>query len=142
MKLVDANVLIYAINESDPRHDEARTWLDTSLSESETVGFSWITLLAFIRLVTRVGLFPCPLSTPEALAVVGAWLDQPSSVVVEPTTRHFDVLSGLLAQLGTAGNLVSDAHLAALAIEHHAIVVSYDRDFARFAGVRVETPHR
>lgn len=140
MKLVDANVLIYAINQSDPRHDEARDWLDGALSESETVGFSWGVLLAFIRLVTKAALFPHPMTTDEAVSAVRRWLDQPSAVTVEPSSRHLDVLSGLLAQYGSGGNLVSDAHLAALAVEHDATIVSYDQDFSRFTGVRVEAP--
>ena len=133
-------MLIYAINASDPRHDEARSWLDGALSESETIGFSWGVLLAFIRLVTKAGLFPSPMTTDQAITVVRRWLDHPSAVIVEATSRHLDVLSGLLAQFGSAGNLVSDAHLAALAVEHDATIVSSDKDFDRFTGVRVEAP--
>lgn len=140
MKLVDANVLLYAVNEADPHHEVARGWLDEALSGTEAVGFPWIVLLAFVRLSTRAGLFPRPLGTSDAVGVVRAWTAQPPSVVVEPTPRHLDVLAGLLDQVGTAANLVNDAHLAALALEHHATVVTFDADFGRFAGVRWARP--
>jgi toxin-antitoxin system PIN domain toxin len=135
VKLVDANLLLYAVNESDDRHESARTWLDEALNGTETVGFTWIVVLAFLRLVTKVGLFPRPLPVPDAVAIMRAWLEQDTSVVVEPTPRHLDVLAGLLATVGTGGNLTSDAHLAAVALEHDATIVTYDTDFARFAGV-------
>lgn len=140
MNVVDANVLLYAVNSDAERHDEARSWLDRSLSGRATVGFSWIVLLAFLRLSTKVGLFPSPLPVDGALARVRAWLAQPPGVVLEPTTRHLDVLSGLLAAAGTGGNLTSDAHLAALAVEHHATVITYDSDFGRFPGVEWRPP--
>jgi len=140
VKLVDANVLIYAVNENEPRHDRARNWLDAALVEGETIGFTWIVLLAFLRLTTRVGLFPRPLGVAEATGRVRAWLAQPAALVVEPGARHADVLSGLLATLGSGGNLVSDAHLAAIAIEQHAEIVTFDTDFQRFDDVRSGPP--
>ena len=93
-----------------------------------------------MRLSTKVGLFPRPLTVDEALARVRAWIDEPPSVIVEPTPRHFDVLGGLLRYVGTGANLVNDAHLAALAVEHNARVISYDSDFGRFSGVRWQRP--
>lgn len=140
MKLVDANVLIYAINEADPRHPEARSWLDSALSGTETVGFCWPVLLAFLRLSTKVGLFPSPLPVADALDRVGRWTERPVAAIVEPTPRHLNVLSGLLNTVGTGGNLTSDAHLAALALTYDATVVTYDNDFDRFSGVRWERP--
>lgn len=140
MQLVDANVLLYAVNESDPKHETSRAWLDAALVGREAVGFDWTVLLAFVRLATRGGLFPDPLPVGETTARVQEWLAQPPSVVVEPTTRHAEVLAGLLEQVGAGGNLVADAHLAALAIEHAATVVTYDTDFARFAGVDWRPP--
>lgn len=140
MKLVDANLLLYAVNEAAAEHERARSWLDGALSGTETVGFSWVVLLAFLRLSTKVGLFPRPLPTTDVLGIVRAWLDQGPSVVVEPTLRHLDVLGGLLTPVGAAGNLTSDAHLAALAIEHDATIVTYDSDFGRFTGVRWSIP--
>lgn len=140
MNLVDANVLLYAVNEADPKHEASRTWLDAALSAQEPVGFAWTVLLAFARLSTKVGLFPRPLSVTGAMAVVRAWIDQPPSVIVEPTARHLDLIAGLLGDVGTGANLVSDAHLAALSLEHNGRVISYDSDFGRFRGVRWQRP--
>lgn len=142
MNLVDANVLLYAVNESGPKHDDALGWLDSALSGQEAVGFAWPVMLAFLRLSTKVGLFPDPLAPGEATRRLRLWLAQPPGVVVEPTARHRDLLAGLLEDIGTGGNLVSDAHLAALALEHNATVVSYDNDFSRFKGVRWRLPAR
>jgi len=138
--VVDANVLLYAVNEDAERHEESVGWLDGALAGSATVGFSWISLLAFVRLSTKQGIFPRPLHVDDALRRVRAWLGQPTSVVLEPTVRHLDVLGGLLGAIGTGGNLTNDAHLAALAIEHRGGVVTYDTDFGRFPGVTWRTP--
>ena len=97
-------------------------------------------LLAFLRLTTHPAVFPRPLSVGEATKIVRAWLAQPAALVVDPTARHADLLAGLLAEAGTAANLIGDAHLAALALEHDAVLVSFDADFGRFAGLRRETP--
>jgi len=140
VNLVDANVLLYAVNEADPKHEASRQWLDAALGGREPVGFAWIVLLAFLRLSTKVGLFPRPLPVDAALAQVRAWIDQPPAVLVEPTPRHFDLLTSLLAELGSGANLVNDAHLAALAVEHDGRVISYDSDFGRFRGVRWQPP--
>jgi toxin-antitoxin system PIN domain toxin len=140
VRIVDANVLLYAVNEDDPHHHLARGWLDRALQGGMAVGFAWVVLLAFLRLSTRPGLFPRPLRAGQALDVVEAWLGQPPAVIVEPTLRHHLVLRGLLEPFGTAANLVGDAHLAALAVEHGASVVSFDRDFGRFPGVRHVEP--
>lgn len=110
--------------------------LDTALCGREAVGFARTVLLAFVRLTTKVGLFPHPLSLDGDLDRVRAWAAQPPSVFLEPTPRHLDVFAGLLASVGAGGNLVADAHLAALALEHDATVITYDTDFARFEGVR------
>ena len=140
MKVVDANVLLYAVNEAAERHDEAVSWLDAALNGRSTVGFSWISLLAFLRLSTKIGLFPAPLTVEQAVDRMRAWLSQPTSVLLEPTAQHLDVLGGLLTSLGSGGNLTNDAHLAALAIEHRGEVVTYDSDFGRFPGVAWSTP--
>jgi uncharacterized protein len=136
VKLVDANVLLYAVNENAEQHRAARSWLDLALTGREPVGFAWLVLLAFLRLATRPGLFARPLTLDEAARVVELWLERRAAVVVHPTQRHLSLLSGLLASVGTAANLVNDAHLAALAIEHGAEIVSFDRDFERFGGIR------
>lgn len=140
MNLVDANVLIYARNRSDTRHAQSREWLDAALGGDETVGFPWVSLLAFLRLATKIGLFPEPLSVREALEQVGTWLSSPTAVVAEPGARHFDLLAGLVEGVGTGGNLVTDAHLATLALEHRATIVTFDGDFGRFPGVSSAAP--
>lgn len=140
MKLIDANVLLYAVNRDAERHELARRWLDDALSGNETVAFSWVALLAFVRLATKTSLFPQPLAIDEAMDRVDAWLAAPPAVVVEPTIDHARILRDLLRPLGAGGNLVSDAHLAALAVEHRCTVVSFDHDFSRFDDVRWELP--
>ena len=140
MKLVDANVLLYAVNRDAPQHASARDWLDEALSGGARVAFCWVVLLAFLRLSTNERIFDEPLSASEAIAQAEDWLAQPAAVVVEPTARHLGVVQQLLAPLETGGNLVNDAHLAALAVEHRCTVVSYDTDFLSFNGVKLETP--
>ncbi|BBX16900.1 VapC toxin family PIN domain ribonuclease [Mycolicibacterium duvalii] len=140
MRIVDANVLLYAVNTASEHHVASRRWLDNALSGADTVGLAWVPLLAFLRLVTRHGLFPAPLAPADAMGQVIDWCSAPGSVMVGPTSRHPDVLSRLLDAVGTGGNLVNDAHLAAVALEHRARIVSYDSDFSRFDGVGWHTP--
>ena len=140
MKLVDVNLLLYAVDERSPHHRLAKPWLEERLSESETFAFAWAVILAFVRLATNPRVFDAPLSLDEALDLVDSWLAQPCATVVQPTDRHSTLLRELLAPLGTAGNLTSDAHLAALAVEHGAELCSADADFGRFARVRWVNP--
>lgn len=136
MKLPDVNLFLYAYDSRSPRHAAARDWLEQTLSSPETVGLSWIVLLAFIRLSTRSIVVEHPLDVNAAIELVESWLDQPCVTVINATERHSAVLRELLLPLGTAGNLTTDAHLAALAIEHGALLCSCDTDFARFPGLR------
>jgi toxin-antitoxin system PIN domain toxin len=138
--VVDANVLLYAVDSESSHHDQARSWLDSSLAGAEAVGLAWVALLAFIRIGTNPALVTQPMTVDEAVGQVQAWLAAPAAVVAHPTARHAEILRALLRETGTGGNLTTDAHLAALAVEHAAEVVSYDRDFARFAGVRHRLP--
>lgn len=140
MNLVDANVLLYAVNRDARHHDRARTWLDEALSGGDTVAFAWVAMLAFVRLATKVDLFPSPLSVDEAMDRVDAWLRADGSVVVEPTIDHPRIVREMLGRVGAGGNLVNDAHLAALAIEHRCGIVSFDNDFGRFEGVDWQLP--
>lgn len=140
MQVVDANILLYAVNEQTVNHKAARRWLDDTLASRETVGFAWVVLLAFLRLSTRRGVFPHPLSPDTAIGVVERWLEQPGAVILQAGERHLALMTGLLREAGTAGNLVNDVHLAALALEHGAEIVSFDGDFARFTGVRWRSP--
>jgi toxin-antitoxin system PIN domain toxin len=142
VKLPDVNLLLYAANESSPRHLSAHRWVEATLSGSETVAFAWTVLLGFLRLSTRGRVFERPLRADQALDLIDGWLAQPCVTVITPTDRHAAVLRELLAPLGTAGNLTTDAHLAALAIEHGAQLCSCDTDFARFQGLRWTDPLR
>lgn len=135
MKLLDVNLLIYAANRAAPRHEPAREWVDGALSSSETVALPWPVLMAFVRLTTNARVMDRPLDGRSALGYVRGWLDLATVVTPEPTNRHVAVLDDLLAGTGTGGNLVSDAHLAALAIEHGATLYSCDNDFSRFPGL-------
>ena len=140
MLLADANVLLHAVNRRAREHDAARAWLGAALMGGEAVAFAWTVILAFLRLSTHPAVFPHPLIAGQAAEAVEAWLAAPPAVTVEPTGRHLALVRGLLERAGTAGNLVGDAHLAALALEHGATVVSFDRDFARFEGVTLRRP--
>ena len=140
MKLVDTNVLLYAVNVDADRHEASRRWLDTALSGGDTVGFAWVALLAFLRIATKRGLFPAPLTSDAAVEIVESWLAAAPAVVLEPGRRHPQLLRTLLDDTGGGGNLVSDAHLAALAIEHRCTIVSFDQDFDRFPGVERIAP--
>lgn len=140
MIVTDVNLLIYAVNQDAPLHKQATRWLEDALSGTRTVAFSWSVLLAFLRLTTRPGLFRHPLTGETAFELVEIWLSRPVAVVLNPGPRHMAVLRGLLAETGTGGNLTSDAHLAALAIENRAELYSADRDFARFPGLKWRNP--
>lgn len=140
MILLDANLLIYAINEDAPSHRKAKSWLESAISGPGTVGFSWNVLLAFLRLTTRPALFRNPLSVEIAFDLIASWLDQPSATVIHAGPRHLRILRELLLPMGTGGNLTSDANLAALAIEHGAELCSSDHDIARFPGLKWRNP--
>jgi toxin-antitoxin system PIN domain toxin len=140
MIIVDANLLIYAVNRDAPQHPQAKAWLEQVLAGRETVGLPWNAILAFLRLTTRPGVFQKPLSVAAALDVVGSWLESEAVTVVHPGPRHYQVLRELLLDRGTGGNLTPDAHLAALAIEHGAELCSLDGDFSRFSRLEWRNP--
>ena len=140
MILPDVNLLLYAVNEDSPFHSKAKTWLESTLSGPETVGFSWQVLLAFLRLTTRPGIFQTPLKTAQAFAMIRSWLDQPPATILHPGPKHLRIMEDILTPLGKGGNLTSDAHLAALAIELGAELHSLDNDFSRFASLHWRNP--
>ena len=140
MILLDVNLLLYATDRSAPRHKEARAWLEAVLSSGQEVRLAWVVILAFLRISTRQGWSGQPASIDSAFAVVQTWLDHPSVAIAHPGPEHARILHRLLRQVGTAGNLTTDAHIAALAIEHDAELASADNDFARFPGLRWRNP--
>lgn len=140
MILVDANLLIYAHVGTFSQHGRAREWLDARLNGVAPVGLPWPSLLAFLRLTTNPRVFERPESISDAWRQALAWLGAERAWIPQPTERHREILGELLAAPGVHANLVQDAHLAALAIEHGLILCSTDGDFARFAGLRWENP--
>lgn len=140
MKIVDINLLIYAINRDTPHHSKAKRWLEDSLSSDEPFGFAWIVILGFLRIVTNGRILPKPLMPEVAINVVNEWLQQPPSLTVVPSHQHWSIFKEILMPLGTAANLTSDAHLAALAIERGARLYSTDNDFSRFQSLRWTNP--
>jgi hypothetical protein len=132
MKLVDVNLLIYATNRSAPHHEPARAWLTALMRSDETVALPWAVLVAFVRLTTNPRVLVDPLDAPAAVGIVASWRSRPNVTVPEPTDRHLPLLQRLLVATGVGANLVADAHLAALAIEHGATLCSADVDFSRF----------
>lgn len=140
MKILDLNVLLYATDTTAARHPVARPWLDRVLSSAETVGLPTAVTVGYVRITTNPRVMASPLDVRTATDVVKGWLARPNVTVPVPTARHYDVMAELLAPLGAGGNLVADAHLAALAREHGAELCSFDRDLGRFAGVRWVEP--
>jgi uncharacterized protein len=133
--LVDVNILLYASNAEADGHAKSREWLDNKIAGAAPVGLPWPTLLAFLRIGTNPRAFRRPLTMLAAWQQVSTWLSAETVWTPEPTERHAAVLGELLALPGVYGNLVSDAHLAALAIEHGLTLCSTDGDFARFPGL-------
>lgn len=132
MNVPDLNVLLYATNRTSVHHQVCRAWLEEALDADTPVGLSWQVLLGFVRLATKAAVFGKPLSVAQAFETIDHWCARPAAMILEPTKRHSQTLRGLLLTAGTAGNLTSDAHLAALAITHGATLVSCDNDFGRF----------
>lgn len=140
MILPDANLLIYAVNRDAPHHPQARHWLEQTLSGHESVGLAWIVVLAFLRITTHPRVFDRPLAAEQALDYVEGWLSQPYVRPVTPGEKHWLILSRLLRASGSAGNLTSDAHLAAISIEQGGVIHSADHDFRRFDGLEYVNP--
>lgn len=140
MLVPDVNILLYAYNADLAQHALASRWWEETLRGGRPVGLAWITVLSFIRLMTGRHAVPRPVPTAEAIATVRAWLEQPCVQILAPGEQHAEILFRLGEQVGFAGNLTTDAHLAALAIEYQAELVSTDVDFARFPGLRWFNP--
>lgn len=139
MDIVDTNLLIYAANSAAVHHTVARDWLSKALSSGTTVGFPWVCVLGFLRIVTNPRVMPRPITVADATAMGELWTTQPNAVLLDPGPRHYSILRSLLVDSGTGGNLTTDAHIAALAVETRSRIITFDRDFARF-GVDVVVP--
>jgi toxin-antitoxin system PIN domain toxin len=140
VSVIDANLLIYAYVEMLPQHATARPWFEAILSSSTRIYLPWNSILAFGRLTTKANLFVEPYTIQEVIPIIDSWLQRPNVSVIEPGPRHWAVLHELLSKHNVKGDLVSDAHIAALAIEHDATLYSADRDFRRFTDLRVINP--
>ncbi len=140
MILVDANLLLYAVDASGAQHVAAKTWWDRVLSGAESVCLCWTVLHAFLRISTNSRVYEQPLSTDEAIDYTRQWLDRPNVRIIQETSYHFERFSGLMKQAKVSGNLVTDTHLAALALEHGCTLYSTDADFSRFKGLKWINP--
>jgi len=140
MILVDANLLLYAHDASSAHHAAARRWLENTLSGDEPVGLPWAVVLAFLRVGTNPRLRKDAPTLEEATAIVAGWLERPTVTLVNPGERHWEILREIMTKGQARGPLVTDAHLAALAIEHGSSLATADRDFARFPGLNFFNP--
>ena len=140
MTVIDANLLIYFYNEASEHHRRATTWLDALINSTEQIGLPWITLWAFLRVSTAPRVLPRPLSPEEAFAIIRDWTEQPAVIVVQPGPRHAAILERLVVGTGARAGMVTDAALAALAIEHGATLASADHDFSRFPDLKWVNP--
>jgi toxin-antitoxin system PIN domain toxin len=140
MKVLDANVLLHADNKSSEQHDIARHWLLAALVGTESLVIPWISSLAYLRISTQPRALPRPLTVAQAMDFLRPMLSNPRVITGEPDQHHLERVEALLAATGRGGNLVNDAHLAALALQYEATVVSFDNDFSRFPRVRWERP--
>jgi toxin-antitoxin system PIN domain toxin len=138
--LVDANLLLYAYHPRAEQHEASRQWLETVLAGTDLVRFAWLTLWAFLRIATNPRVFERPLTASEAADAVSTWLSQPVAGIVEPGERHWEILRKVVRDGQAAGPLVMDAVIAAMAIEHGAVLCTTDRDFSRFPGLRWTNP--
>ena len=140
MILVDANILLYAEDSLSEHHAAARTWWDAQLSGSDPVGLCWPVVNAFIRIATNARLHQRPLTLKEANDRVQSWFEQSCVRILQPTDHHWPLFQQMLRSGNALGNLVSDAHLAALAVEHNCVLHSTDADFSRFRGLKWKNP--
>ena len=140
MILPDINLLIYAHNLRAPQHQKALHWWNRCLQGHAGVALPWVVILGFVRIATHPKVFDRPMSVADAVGRVEEWLSLPHVHLVHPAQTHFQTWSVLLQHAGTAGNLTTDAHLAALAIERGLILQTTDADFARFPGLKWHNP--
>ena len=136
MIIVDVNIPIHAINRESRYHEHVRAWWDEQLSGTRPVGLAWVVCFGFVRILTNPRIIAPPLHVGDAIDYVSSWMKQPCTRIVEPLEGHWDLAASLLRQAGTAANLTTDAHLAALAMQHGCELYTTDTDFARFPDLR------
>ncbi len=140
MKIVDINILIYAINEDSPLHAKIKSWWENAVMDEEPIGLPWVVVLGFLRIVTNTRIMPRALSPDAATELMDEWLSIPSAAIIHPHENHWNILRELFKDMGTAANLTTDIHLAAMAIEYGARLYSTDNDFSRFKKLRWVDP--
>jgi hypothetical protein len=140
MTILDANLLVYSFNEDAPQHETITRWLKHLFAGSESVAIPWVSVWAFLRICTNARIWPTPRPPADAFAHIRDWLSQPAVVALAPGPRHLEILEELVSEYGASGPLMTDATLAALAIENGASVASTDQDFRRFPTVRWINP--
>ena len=140
MTAIDANLLLYASDTSSAHHQASRRWLENILSGQELIGIAWATVLAFLRVATNPRIRKNAFSLQEAITLVAGWFERPNVTFLNPGERHWEILQSMMTKGQAPGPLVTDAHLAALAIEHGAALATTDRDFARFPGLKFFNP--
>jgi toxin-antitoxin system PIN domain toxin len=138
--LVDVNVLLYAYHPRAPQHERCRSWLQNALGGDQPVALCWLVVLGFLRLSTSPRVFDVPLTIAEATAIVSGWLSRPQLVMLEPGDAHWGILQQVMTDAQISGPMVTDAAIAALALEHGAALCTTDRDFRRFDGLRLIDP--
>ena len=140
MILPDLNLLVYAYNSDAPGHRRAKAWWESCLSGTRPVGLPWAVILGYLRLTTSRRVLVDPFTAQEAIGHIRSWLERPQVQILQPGSRHLDLLDSLIQDAQAAGDLTTDVHLAALAIEHQAELNTNDGDFARFTGLRWSNP--
>lgn len=138
MKVPDVNLLLYSANSKAPQYEEARGWLQRHMFGPGVVGLPWITLAGFLRLSTDQRIMPSALTPGGAVSAVEAWLSAPAARQIGPGRQHLSILGRLMVSLDVQGGQVTDARLAAIAIEHRATFATFDSDFHRFAELDLE----
>lgn len=140
MVLPDINILVYALDKSSPHHRAAREWWEEQLNGTQTVFLSWVVMLGLLRLLTNPRVFHHPYEASEVLAMLEGWLSLPHVRIIHPADGHLELLTKMIGAVRTAGNLTTDIHLAALAIERGSVLCSADADFSRFQGLKWKNP--
>jgi toxin-antitoxin system PIN domain toxin len=140
MNVVDLNVLLYAVNEDSAHHEKAYAWWETALNADQPIALAWTVVLGFLRIVTNPKSAARPIPLRSAIEKVDGWLTHPNVRLIAETEHHWMLLREMIEETGTAGNLTTDAHLAAIAISHGARLISCDSDFVRFKKLRWENP--